>query len=94
MKFPKGQPVHSVAPKEWHHTPNITGDHEFDASIMHTSCKRVLRDLPHHIKNDSAYLNVVGGGSVTEGSIVQDKTAYRARSNYRGGAYNGYQSDD
>lgn len=83
MKFPKNQPTHSMAPKEWHHTPNITGDYEFDASIMHTSCKRVMRDIPHAIKNDSAYVSIIG-----------DQTAYRPRNNYRGGAYNGYQSDD
>jgi hypothetical protein len=83
MKYPKNQPCHQCAPSEWRHTPNMTGDHEFDASVMHASAKRVSRDIAHHIK----------GGSI--GNIIEDgRNAYQPRTNYAGGSYEGYHGDD
>lgn len=35
MKRPKYATDHTVAPKIYRHTPNITGDYDLDASIMH-----------------------------------------------------------
>ena len=80
MKYPKGNNCHQCAPKDWHHTPNLTGDYEMDASIMHAKAKRLNSDLIHHIKG--------GGYSILD----PDETAYGYRTNYRG--YRGYHGDD
>lgn len=37
---------HGVCPKPWKGVPNVTGDYDFDATIMHRS----NRDIPARLK--------------------------------------------
>ena len=55
MKLEKGYHCHECAPKEFRHTADLTGSHEFDASVMHSKAKRVKTDLKHHLKSDNTY---------------------------------------
>lgn len=73
MKYPKGNNCHQCAPGEWRHTPNMTGDYEFDASVIHAKAKRLKTDLMHHIKD----------GNVPN-TIYDPRTAYRGYSGYHG----------
>lgn len=42
MRRPKGVRNHQAAPSPWRGTPNMTGDYDLDATIMH----RKNTDLP------------------------------------------------
>jgi hypothetical protein len=53
MKRPKHAHDHLVAPKSWRHTPNMTGDYDLDASIMHGNNKSVPNKIATHTKQDS-----------------------------------------
>lgn len=53
MKRPKHCTDHSCAPKSWRHTPNITGDYDMDASIMHSNSKALPSKLETHVISDS-----------------------------------------
>lgn len=47
MRRPRGVSNHQVAPAEWRaSTPNITGDYDLDATIMH----RPNRNLPDRLE--------------------------------------------
>ena len=37
--------THMLAPKEWQSTPDITGDYDLDATLLH----RHNKDLPHRL---------------------------------------------
>ena len=37
---------HQCAPREWRRTPNLTGDYDLDATILH----RRNKDLPHRLE--------------------------------------------
>jgi len=53
MKRPKHSNDHYAAPKAWRHTPNMTGDYDLDASIMHSHSKALPGKLSTHtIKNE------------------------------------------
>jgi hypothetical protein len=62
--------THSCAPKPWKDVPNVTGDYDLDATILH----RHNADLPHRL----ALYTKTGGGSY--GPL----TGYSAYHNYRG----------
>jgi len=79
MKHPRGVPCHDCAPQDWKMTPNITGDFEMDASIMHAKAKRLHTDLVHHVKAEGLWNHT-------------DPNAYHPRTAYRG--YDGYHGDD
>lgn len=85
MKYPKKCSPHQCAPQEWRMTPNLTGDFELDASIMHATAKRVRTDLVHHVKADGLW------NSIAAGEPGEHKT-YGPRTNYQG--YDGYHGDD
>lgn len=56
MKRPKHATDHTVAPKAWRHTPNMTGDYDLDASIMYNNNKALPSKLPQHlISEEGAY---------------------------------------
>jgi hypothetical protein len=45
MRTPKNCKMHQCAPKPWRRTPNLTGDYDFDATIMHRSNKDMAKKL-------------------------------------------------
>ena len=45
MRRPKGVACHNCAPKEWRRTPRVTGDYDFDESIMRNGNKDMARKL-------------------------------------------------
>jgi hypothetical protein len=53
LKF--SQKAHAYAPKLWRSTANITGNHEFDASIEHCNNSDVRSRLATHIARDTPY---------------------------------------
>ncbi len=53
LKF--SQKAHVFAPKLWRSTANITGNHEFDASIEHCSNSSVKAKLATHIASGTPY---------------------------------------
>ena len=60
MRQPKGITEYGkngCCPSEFDHVPNITGNHETDASIMHCSNKEAHARLLDHIAGDSYNLN-------------------------------------
>ncbi len=61
MKRPKHAVDHSIAPKAWRHTPNITGDYDMDASIMHSNSKALPGKLDTHVKNAYGYRTMYNG---------------------------------
>lgn len=40
---------HTCAPKGWRGVPNVTGDYDLDATIMHRSNKDMAQRLKQHI---------------------------------------------
>ncbi len=69
MRQPRGYRNHTAAPEIWRRTPNITGDYEMDASIVHCKNKSVPGKLQSHLLNDSPY---------------GPRTAYDGYSGYKG----------
>ena len=63
--------AHTCAPKGWRGVPNLVGDYDLDATILHRS----NRDLPHRLE-----LYVKRGKGGTYGPL----TAYNGYSNYHG----------
>jgi hypothetical protein len=48
--------MHSVAPAEWRHTPDLTGSHELDAVIARNPNKDMSRRLDMYLDQaDNAY---------------------------------------
>ncbi len=69
-KQARGQDHSACAPKPWRDVPNVTGDHDLDATIEH----RGNKDLPHRL---ALY---VSGGGPGYGPL----TGYNGYHNYRG----------
>lgn len=67
MRTPKGTHYHQFAPEMWRKTPNITGDYEMDASIVHCKNKAVPAKLSMYTLEHNAY---------------RSQTAYNAYSGY------------
>jgi len=44
LKMAHGE-THECCPKEWRKTPKLTGDYDFDATVMHRSND----DMPHRL---------------------------------------------
>jgi hypothetical protein len=59
---------HQCAPGPWHSVPNVTGDYDLDATIMH----RGNRDLPNRLRT---HLLMPKVGTGTYGQ----RTGYRSR---------------
>ena len=58
MKQPRGFKEYGkegCCPTEWNTTPDMTGSHELDASIMHCKNKDAQAKLSDHIMRDVAY---------------------------------------
>ena len=55
LKMAKMQHNHEACPKEWRTTPNISGSHELDASIMRSKNKDLPDRLKMFVENDVAY---------------------------------------
>ncbi len=70
MRRPKGTKCHECAPQEWRRTPNITGDFDFDESMMRSKNK----DMQARIK---LY-------TLTDESGYGPRTGYRGYSGYSG----------
>ena len=49
MQRPKGVTCHQCAPKALRRTPNLTGDPEFDNSVMHNNNSDMIARFKHHI---------------------------------------------
>ena len=64
-------PTHECSPKEFRPIHNITGNHEFDASVEHSKNPDMKAKLADYITTDEAY-----------GPL----TAYSGYRNYRGDA--------
>lgn len=41
---------HTCAPKGWHGVPNVTGDYDLDATIMHRSNRDMARKIGQHLR--------------------------------------------
>jgi len=52
MRQPRGTKLHTFAPSIWRRTPNITGDYEMDASIVHCKNKAVPSKLRMYLLTD------------------------------------------
>jgi hypothetical protein len=70
MKLSKGFPCHQCAPKEWQHTPNLTGSYELDAVIHHNGNK----DIPARLE---MYLDCADNG-------YRPRTGYSGYHGYSG----------
>lgn len=68
MGISKNQTHDACAPKAWKDVPNVTGDYDLDATIMH----RDNKDLPHRL------------ALYTKGQVYGPLTGYNAYHNYRG----------
>lgn len=66
----KGKPNHECAPKEWRTTPNVTGDADFDGSLVR--CTNT--DMPNRLK---LYL-------LTDETGYGPRTGYQGYSGYSG----------
>ena len=58
MRNPKGYTHYGkegCCPTEWERTPDMTGSHEMDASIMHCKNKDAQSKLEDHLVTDVAY---------------------------------------
>ena len=55
MRKPKGYRNHTMAPKAWRRTANLTGDYEMDASILHSKNKSVPDKLKTHLLSQEPY---------------------------------------
>ena len=55
MKQPRGHKEHTVAPVEWRHTPNMTGDYELDGAIQQCPNTDLARRLKDHLTAGNAY---------------------------------------
>lgn len=69
MKRPANTPCHECAPDHWHTTPNMTGDYDMDATIMHSKNS----DMPHKLKQ---YL--------APKPAYRPRTGYRSYKGYHG----------
>lgn len=49
MKKPDGFPCHDCAPKAWRKIPNITGDYDMDAAIMHSHNRDMAGKIMSHL---------------------------------------------
>lgn len=65
--------THMEAPKPWHDVPKVTGDYDFDATILHGK----NRDMPARL---ALYCKGSGGG----GKAYGPNTAYDGYKNYHG----------
>jgi len=70
MRRPKGVTDHEAAPKEWRHTPRITGDYDFDMSILRCRNRDMQGKLARYV--------------CTDHGMYQPITAYRGYSHYSG----------
>ena len=52
MRSPPSTKLHTAAPQIWRRTPNITGDYEMDASIVHCKNASVPAKLGMYISGD------------------------------------------
>jgi hypothetical protein len=73
LRKPKGVRNHSVAPKEWRRTSNITGDYDMDASILHSKNQAVPTKLKMYVKSD-----------LGKDPIYGQRTGYDGYSGYSG----------
>jgi hypothetical protein len=46
---------HEISPKGWHTVPNLTGDYDLDATILHRSNRDMSRKLAQHLTPGNAY---------------------------------------
>lgn len=60
MRRPKGFQDHAAAPKEFRHTPNVTGSHELDVMVKHCRNKDVPKRLSDYLTHDEAYGPLTG----------------------------------
>ena len=66
MKAPKHHPCHQCAPRGWRTTPNMTGDYDMDATIMHRGNKSIPDRLSLYLrKGRSSYHPGSGYSGVT-----------------------------
>lgn len=84
MKFPRGCPTHTCAPKEWRRTPNITGSFELDAMIHHNPNKNMADRLAFYAGDLSSFAH--------RGADSDRENAYGPLTGYDG--YDGYSGDN
>jgi hypothetical protein len=70
MKTPDGYPCHQCAPRDWRNTPNMTGDYDMDATIMHRKNLSIPDRLALYLRKPR--------------SSYHPGTAYSGVSNYHG----------
>lgn len=70
MRKPRGYRNHTVAPKAWRQTSNLTGDYEMDASILHSRNKSVAAKIESHLSDGAA--------------AYSPRTAYNGYDGYKG----------
>lgn len=55
MRRLKGVSCHQCAPKEWRHTPDLTGSYELDAVIARNPNKDMANRLEFYCEKPTAY---------------------------------------
>ena len=51
MRRPRGVSTHKCAPDAWRRVPNMTGDYDLDATILHRSNKDMAAKIQSHLRN-------------------------------------------
>lgn len=55
-----GRRCHDCAPQAWHDVPELTGDYDFDATILHRGNKDLPNRLALYVKRGKTYGPVTG----------------------------------
>jgi hypothetical protein len=71
VRQPKGFLEHTVCPKEWRTTPDITGSYELDGAIMHNANRDVPERLAMYLRSN-------------QGQNYGPRSAYSGYSGYSG----------
>lgn len=51
MRRPRGVSTHKCAPKAWRGVPNMTGDYDLDATILHRTNGDMAKKIQSHLSN-------------------------------------------
>lgn len=59
--------THQCAPREWRNTPNLTGDYDLDATILHRRNKDLGHRLELYIRKSGKNYGIKSGYSGSHG---------------------------
>ena len=84
--------THTNGPKGWHDVPNVTGDYDMDATILHRNNKNMPLRLNLYVIKTSGYNGEGYGEKAVGESPPSKRNNYEPRTGYEG--YEGYHGDD